>query len=156
MKRKNFKIGILGAVLLTVFLLNACNNETRMLGVYDKKIPSDQLCTFEIAGNITVKSFNGKKVNWTLGMFDKYGSSSQSIIQIPQGNHNIIVDFWMGGLQAAITFKDIEFEYNFTAGNTYRLIAIPKIKGEDVEVYSRTSDTPPSSVSFRMLDKGKL
>ena len=151
----NKKQGLLTVfVLLTIFLLIGCSRPD--LGVYDKKVPADQLCTLEIAGSISVTSFNNKKVNWKLS-FGKMTKSSdeQTIIKIPQGNHEMLVNFWTQDKYVTNASVDnVKISNNFIAGHTYRLIAILTIDGKQEENYKAISPVLPTSVEFRIIDKG--
>jgi len=141
-------------VLLTVFLFIGCGRPD--LGVYDKKVPADQLCTLEIAGSISVTGFNDKKVNWKLTFGKMTGSSDeQTIIKIPQGNHEMSVNFWTHDRwDTAASVSNVKISNNFIAGHTYRLIAILTIDGKSVDTYKGISPVLPTSVEFRIIDKG--
>jgi len=141
-------------LLLTVFLFIGC--ERPDLGVYDKKVPADQHCTLEIAGSISVTSFNNKKVNWKL-TFGRMTAKSedQTIIKIPQGNHELSVNFWThDNWDTYASVNNVKISNNFIAGHTYRLIAILTIDDKPVETYSYKEKVLPTSVEFRIIDKG--
>jgi len=141
-------------ILLTIFMFIGC--ERPDLGVYDKKVPADQLCTLEIAGSISVTSFNNKKVNWklTIGTLTAK-SDDQTIIKIPQGNHELTVNFWThDSWDTRATVNNVKITNNFIAGHTYRLIAILTIDGKQEETYSYKAKVLPTSVEFRIIDNG--
>ena len=141
-------------VLLTIFLFIGC--ERPDLGVYDKKVPADQLCTLEIAGSISVTSFNDKKVNWKLTIGTLTAKrDDQTVIKIPQGNHELTVNFWThDSWDTRATVDNVKITNNFIAGHTYRLIAILTIDGKPVETYSYKAKVLPTAVEFRIIDKG--
>jgi hypothetical protein len=151
----NKKHGLLTVfVLLTIFLFIGCSRPD--LGVYDKKVPVDELCTLEIAGSISVTSFNNKKVNWklTFGRLTAW-SDEQTIIKIPQGNHEMSVNFWTHDrYDTYSSVSNVKISNNFIAGHTYRLIAILTINGEPVETYKGISPVLPTSVEFKVINKG--
>jgi hypothetical protein len=152
MKKK--KVFLTVFVLLTIFMFIGC--ERPDLGVYDKKVPADQLCTLEIAGSISVTSFNDKKVNWKL-TFGKMTAKSedQTVIKIPQGNHEMLVNFWThDNWDTNASVSNVKITNNFIAGHTYRLIAILTIDGKQEETYSYKAKVLPTSVEFRIIDKG--
>jgi len=141
-------------ILLTIFMFIGCSRPD--LGVYDKKVPADQLCTLEIAGSISVTRFNNKKVNWKLTIGTLTATSDdQTVIKIPQGNHELSVNFWThDSWDTRATVDNVKITNNFIAGHTYRLIAILTIDGKPVETYSYKAKVLPTAVEFRIIDKG--
>jgi hypothetical protein len=90
---------------------------------------------------LTVKQFDGKKVTWL--------SLSGINIKIPEGSHDFIIDYSEPGQSRTIggtgpggsweqrqtsyyTAGNIEFRYDFEAGNTY--VMTPEISGGYVTI----------------------
>ena len=126
----------LKCLLLTalVILLNCCITNKI---IYDKSIPSEQLCSLEIPYNLTVTSFNGERVNWVKGSWNK-----TLIIKIPAGKHELTVDYLSQSQKGNMTYissaKDMKASYNFKPGVEHRLhqaIHLNKINVGVLEIY---------------------
>jgi len=117
MKRNVNKAIFAIIVLLTVWFIAGCSNY-KDLGVYDKKVPQDQLCTLEISSLLTVKKFNDKKVGWYLPFGQYSGNDAYSSIKIPAGNHSLSVYFNQSNQYTA---DNLSITYNFKVGHIYRL-----------------------------------
>jgi hypothetical protein len=141
-------VGVVSLIAVNVF------KETRNLGVYDKNVADDQLCTLEIAGNIAVTRFNDKKVNWKKSLSYGAGSNRQAVIQIPSGTHELLTTFKQSKSGGSVSVNNIKVTNDFIAGRTYRLTAVLTYSdGETKETWKSTVwSHSPKSVSFKIID----
>jgi|GEM_PF-4812392 len=155
MKKVLIKIGIISAALLFVFMLMGCK-ATRDIGVYDTSVPSDQLCTLEIAGNILVTKFNGNDVVKKWGYTNKGGSNTQTVVKIPQGTHEIQAFFAISDyFGTSVTFPEMSFNYDFAAKHTYRLGVVVKKNGKETDEYKVIEVSLPEFQYFTIVNKGE-
>jgi len=166
MKRSFNKAVFAAMALLVVVLIGGCA-KIKDLGVYDKSVPADQLCTLEIAGGIFVREFNGKKVGsfsimplakgWGVTFGYYVGSKSYATIKIPAGSHTLLANFYMEGFGTTYTVKDLSISHNFTAGNTYLLTAqLQKANGDVQDTWTRSSVSGVKSLTLSIIDKSKI
>ena len=98
--------------MFTLIVVIFCAGCVSNLGVYDKSVPPEKLCTLEIPANLHVKKFNGEDVKWAGGIV------SVKIIQIPEGTHKL-------SLGATDFYGIIDCAVKFEAGKTYELYMVP-------------------------------
>jgi len=160
------KVALATMALLAIVLIAGCA-KFKDLGVYDKTVPEDQLCTLEIAGGLYVREFNGKKVGsnflgtiasgWGLKYGYNVGSAGYATIKIPAGNHTLLVNFYMNDFGTSYTVKDLSISHNFTAGNTYLLTALlHKANGDVQDTWTGSSAVGAKSISLSIIDKSRL
>jgi len=167
MKRSFNKAVFVAMALLVVVLIGGCA-KFKDLGVYDKSVPVDQLCTLEIAGGLYVREFNGKKVGsfnilsptasgWGLRFGYNVGSAGYATIKIPAGNHTLLANFYMNNVGTTYSVKDLTISHNFTAGNTYLLTALlHKANGDVMDTWTGSSAGSAKSIQLSIVDKSKI
>jgi len=156
MKRKGF---VIISVLLGVLLFGSCKSIN--LGVYDKSVPKDQLCTLQIVGAVRVNTFDGKTAGWSNWHYQNFwgtpGWSSDNVttIQIPAGPHSLDVvfsAFWEeNGRRITVTSEKYIISHEFAAGRTYRLKARVRLlpSGHITEVYENDTWDPFKYIALR-------
>jgi len=140
--------------LLVVVLIGGCA-KVKDLGVYDKTVPEDQLCTLEISGGLWVREFNGKKTSTHGWRYDNpEGSERYAIIKIPAGTHTLMAYFFMNDNKNDYSVRDLSISHNFTAGRTYRLIAqLHKENGDIQDSWTKSTASGTKSVSLKIVEK---
>jgi hypothetical protein len=112
-------------------LMSSAKSQYKDYGVYDKSIPTDQMCELRF-GLIIIKSFDGVPVNW-----GNTPNTNMGHIKVPAGEHTIVFD-WIqettqltdvrqSGNTTTYTYttttssvKDISFsDVNMAAGHNY-------------------------------------
>jgi hypothetical protein len=105
---------------------------------------------------VSVKSFDGKEVNWTADLFDVWAS-----VQIPEGSHTFVLDYNKavpGGMHHQ---EDISVKYdNFIAGHAYRMLALEGAEargfaGMFTDIVGTLRDTVNQSLIIRITDLTK-
>jgi hypothetical protein len=91
--------------------------------VYDVSVPTEKLCTIEIASTLVVTQFDGKEVKWAAP-----GLSAWKRIQISEGSHEFVMDYarsvGTGMNMTGYSANNLKADYhNFGAGHTYRIYA---------------------------------
>ena len=157
MKEKRY--GIIGVLLGLGMMLIGCAS-TKDLGVYDSSIPSSELCTLEIAGGLHVIRFNGEIVGnnarlmanagWGVDGItaNTKGNKATATIQIPAGQHELLVGFYIGNAEESISHDGILISHNFIAGHTYRLKAILLV--DRSSIFSSTKNLQPQE-DYRLM-----
>ncbi|MDL2268763.1 hypothetical protein LJC71_02495 [Desulfosarcina sp. OttesenSCG-928-A07] len=102
-------------IVCSVFLLTGCLSATTQIP-YATSVPPEELCTIKFAGNLTVKNFDEKEVNWSSDFGDYWFS-----VQLPAGEHTFMVDYDQTMNRAWIQRRNIPLTYDFTAGRTYQV-----------------------------------
>jgi len=131
MKSVTRRIIFTAMALLVVILIAGCA-KFKDLGVYDKSVPVDQLCTLEVSAGLYVRQFDDKKVGparifapkasgWGLITNDAEGYAA---VKIPAGSHALTANFIWGEYSTSYEVKDLNITHDFTAGRTYRLTAV--------------------------------
>jgi hypothetical protein len=117
-----------------VILLNCCLTNKI---VYDKSIPDEQLCTLEVPNNLTVTNFDGDKVMWTTGFWEK-----NTIVKIPAGEHELTVNYLSqsqkGDMIYIASARNLKVKYNFKPEvdhKLHRAMIINRITVEVDEIY---------------------
>jgi hypothetical protein len=117
MKRIMRKIIICIFLSLLIVLLNCCITNKI---IYDKSIPAEQLCTLEVPNTLTVTSFDGDKVKWEKGFWDK-----TTIVKIPAGEHELTVDYLSqthkGDMIYISSAKNLKVKYDFKLEANHKL-----------------------------------
>jgi len=162
MKSKFFgssNVALVAMALLAVVLIGGCS-KFKDLGVYDKSVPVDQLCTLEIEAGLYVREFDEKKVGsfriftpkasgWGIITNSADGYAS---IKIPAGDHTLLANFAWGEYDRTYEVKGLNVSHDFIAGHTYRLSSIFFNKdGEEVGNISSAS-----TLKLSIVDKGKI
>jgi hypothetical protein len=114
-------------VIFTLFiaiLLSGCVTNK----VFDISLSASDRSTLEISYQFTVTSFDGSKVSWNVGFLGRVYQSGKAIVQIPSGNHSLVVDFYneinMGNKIMSSRAYDMELQYDFLPMHTYNLTFI--------------------------------
>jgi hypothetical protein len=121
--RENFmktRIYFIIAVMTTAFLVG-CMSLSKDIGVYDKSVSQERLCSLVLSPYLTVVKFDEKKVKWTAGI--RFWRYKNAIIQIPEGYHSFIVDYHeenAAGTNWSYA-NGLNTNYTFEAGKTYNL-----------------------------------
>jgi len=160
MKRITHRVGFAKAAfaamaLLAIVLIAGCSKEKAPfedLGVSDKTVPEDQLCTLEIGGGLMVIDFNGIRKAW--GYTKGEGSDNYATIKIPAGSHAFKVYF--GKVYEGMNYSvgDLSISHNFTAGRTYRLLAqLHKENGDVLEAWMPKDLPGIKTVSLTIVEK---
>ncbi|MCL2442512.1 MAG: hypothetical protein FWD13_03505 [Treponema sp.] len=144
---KKFVFRFLITVISCLLLLVSCS--TKNLGVYDKSVPADQMCTLEISGGINVFEFNGKELNrhWVVShdqnIWGDRGwiSDNKVIIQIPAGFNTLGVFFQMDDRSTMVTTEKTTISGDFIAGRTYVLKAQVRVLPSG-RIYTRYHNNP--------------
>lgn len=71
-------------IMCAVFMLMGCGSKSIP---YATSVPPEKLCTLYIANTLSVKQFNGERVDWSVSPF-----SAWSMVQIPEGTHTFVAD----------------------------------------------------------------
>ena len=111
-----FRFGRIVA-LCSVFMLGGCLNAATNIP-YAGSAPPEKLCTLNIVGTLTVKQFDGEKVDWSPSFGDNWAT-----VQVPEGSHTFMVDYSRTVPGGQHTQNDITVSGNFIAGRTYRMLA---------------------------------
>jgi len=140
MKKGSLVFGLIPASVVIMVLLSGCmsmlmgvvKSQYKDYGVYDKKVPKDQMCEFRIM-NVFVKSFNDKSVAWGKipsweGKSAAYGTGkalgSMGYIKIPAGVNSFVFD-WVETIR-----EETGTETRYHGNGSYTIITHYEIKTE--------------------------
>jgi hypothetical protein len=108
------------ALFVATFLSGCVTNK-----IYDKSLSASEQATLEMPYSLTVTSFDGNKVSWNVGFFGMAYGFGKAVVQIPSGEHSLVVDYFMqtkiGNTLRSYSAEDLQVHYNFLPMHTYKL-----------------------------------
>jgi len=156
MKRSFNKAAFAVMAMLVAILIGGCSKEKapfKDLGVYDKTVSEDQLCTLEIGRDLLVNKFNDKKLSWWYDAPDE--SDYNSIIKIPAGSHTLTAYFSSSYNKMIYSVAGLTISHNFIAGRTYRLLPqLHKENGDVLETWTRSDLPDIKTATLKIVEKG--
>ena len=74
---------------------------TKVLGIFDKSVPKEDLCRLEISNDLEVGFFDNQSVEWSPGYANK-----QATILLPSGKHSFGVKYYKTRTSGHFTYTE--------------------------------------------------
>ncbi|MCL2444286.1 MAG: hypothetical protein FWD13_12595, partial [Treponema sp.] len=120
--------------LISLILLVSCGT-TKI--VFDDSIPIDETAIIQPTASVTVVSFNGNRVNWSIGTW----RGNDYII--PSGEAELTVSIAIKMANTLYTGGKLNFTYDFISGNKYMLVCrginVKEVEA-DIEIRNLTTN----------------
>lgn len=116
------------ACLFVLAALAGCGLTSATAIQYASPAPPEKTCTLNIAGTLTITTFDNQDVHWTAGFGDMWAQ-----VKIAEGSHSFVFDYdypGEAGTLSRYTATGLSVSYDgFRAGHSYLLTAQPLSAG---------------------------